>query len=77
LSHAIREKNHILIALLLDKGMEVDLKDTDELRNTPLEAACIYGYNPKNAEAIVTKSQRRFDALESRADHPNTSICQK
>jgi ankyrin repeat protein len=68
LSFAIRENYDIVTTLLLDKGVEVDKSDVDGLKKTPLEMACLYGCSSENAEAIVTKSQRKLDESELHAD---------
>ncbi len=70
LSFAIRENYDIVTTLLLDKGVEVDKKDIDGLKKTPLEMACLYGCSPENAKAIITKSQRKLDDFELHADAP-------
>jgi ankyrin repeat protein len=57
LSIAIRTRSESLVNLLLNRGQNVDQRDSDELGHTPLELACIRGCSITTFKALISASK--------------------
>ena len=65
LSIAIRTRSESLVNLLLNRGQNVDQRDSDELGHTPLELACIYGCSITTFKALISASKNLSSVYKS------------